>query len=348
MLVPAFTTLIHVGTDVTTWMVDSPDVVQALAIALGVLVLALVAVNVVMWALSVNPIVLIIAGIVVAIGALIAIVWLLAANWDQVIAWLTSLVAGMMTWLVGVLSGFLAWWNGLWTEVANFVITIWNDWIVAPIQGAVTWLWNAINGALLAIQAIWNGVWTAVANFVITIWNDWIVGPIQGAVTWMWNIINGALLSIQSIWGSIWSGLTGVVRDVWNGVLGFVEGGVNGAIDLINGLIGAVNSVAGVVGIQIGVLPYVSLPRLATGTVTNGPMVALIGDNPGGREVVSPLDTYQDELRRAYTAGRSSTPEPSGPTRLARQDLDYLVDRLGERLRVAIMTGAQKAVIDAL
>jgi hypothetical protein len=303
MLVPAFTTLIHVGTDVTTWMVDSPDVVQALAIALGVLVLALVAVNVVMWALSVNPIVLIIAGIVVAIGALIAIVWLLAANWDQVIAWLTSLVAGMMTWLVGVLSGFLAWWNGLWTEVANFVITIWND---------------------------------------------WIVGPIQGAVTWMWNIINGALLSIQSIWGSIWSGLTGVVRDVWNGVLGFVEGGVNGAIDLINGLIGAVNSVAGVVGIQIGVLPYVSLPRLATGTVTNGPMVALIGDNPGGREVVSPLDTYQDELRRAYTAGRSSTPEPSGPTRLARQDLDYLVDRLGERLRVAIMTGAQKAVIDAL
>ncbi len=51
-------------------------------------------------------------------------------------------------------------------------------------------------------------------------------------------------------------------------------------------------------------IPYVagalgglaSIPALAKGVITNGPMLAMIGDNPGGKEVVSPLDKLQDML----------------------------------------------------
>ena len=39
-----------------------------------------------------------------------------------------------------------------------------------------------------------------------------------------------------------------------------------------------------------GLAGLAAIPALAKGGITNGPTLALIGDNPGGREVVSPLD----------------------------------------------------------
>lgn len=54
-------------------------------------------------------------------------------------------------------------------------------------------------------------------------------------------------------------------------------------------------------------IPYVagalgglaSIPALAKGGITNGPMLAMIGDNPGGKEVVSPLDDLVDMIQTA-------------------------------------------------
>jgi hypothetical protein len=40
--------------------------------------------------------------------------------------------------------------------------------------------------------------------------------------------------------------------------------------------------------------PYTLLPRiprLATGGMTDGPMMAMVGDNPSGRELVMPMDS---------------------------------------------------------
>jgi len=39
-----------------------------------------------------------------------------------------------------------------------------------------------------------------------------------------------------------------------------------------------------------GLAGLAAIPALAKGGITNGPMLAVVGDNPGGREVVSPLD----------------------------------------------------------
>jgi hypothetical protein len=69
-------------------------------------------------------------------------------------------------------------------------------------------------------------------------------------------------------------------------------------------------------------LPSVSIPSvgtggggftaLASGGITNGPMLALIGDNPGGREVVSPLDDLMGMMKVAIQD--SGTGGNSGPT----------------------------------
>ena len=54
-------------------------------------------------------------------------------------------------------------------------------------------------------------------------------------------------------------------------------------------------------------IPYVAsalgglaaIPALAKGGITNGPMLAMIGDNPGGKEVVSPLDDLKGMIVEA-------------------------------------------------
>ena len=54
-------------------------------------------------------------------------------------------------------------------------------------------------------------------------------------------------------------------------------------------------------------IPYVvgglgglaTVPALAKGGITDGPMLAMIGDNPGGKEVVSPLDDLTDIIASA-------------------------------------------------
>jgi hypothetical protein len=43
----------------------------------------------------------------------------------------------------------------------------------------------------------------------------------------------------------------------------------------------------------------IAIPAFAKGAITNGPMIAQIGDNVGGREVVSPLDDLLDMVSSA-------------------------------------------------
>lgn len=282
MLVPALSWLVEVGTAVTNWMADNPEVVQALAIAVGVLTVAIIAANVAMWALSANPIVLLIMAIIVAVGLLIAGIWLLVSNWDTVVAWITEVWSGFMSWISDVIDGFLSWWNGVWTEVGNFFQEAWNNLITV-----VRWLWENsfigwLTNTLIFFIQNWESIWTQVGR----------------------------------IFGDVWNGFVGIVKNIWNSILGWIEGGVNGAIRLINGMIDGVNAVGGAFGIELAYIPTVNLPRLANGGVTTGPMAAIIGDNPGGREIVSPLDEAQRSMERAAVAAAvaavKSVPQQSG------------------------------------
>lgn len=260
MLIPALEWIVEVGTTVTQWMADNPAVVEALAIAVGVLTAAIIVLNIAMWAAAANPIVLLIAAIIVAVLALIAGIWWLVANWDQVWAAISFAWQNFMAWIKSGIDGFVAWWNGIWTAVGLFLSNAWQNWIVNPIKAAVLWIWNTVNRFLNTLRTGWENAWTGIGNFV---------------------------------------------KGIWNNIIGWIEGGVNGAIDLINGLLGAANAVGAVTGgWHIDLIPHVSLPRLATGGLTSGPMAAIIGDNRGGRELVQPLDRTEAMLERVYTAGQ--------------------------------------------
>jgi hypothetical protein len=101
------------------------------------------------------------------------------------------------------------------------------------------------------------------------------------------------LLKIASGFKSIYNAIGGKTMN------GFLKSTWNWIADKLNWLIGKIDTFIGKLkGISVfGKHPFgglskigVSIPKLAKGGITNGPMLAMIGDNRGGREVVSPLD----------------------------------------------------------
>ncbi|MBW9094644.1 phage tail tape measure protein [Microbacterium jejuense] len=291
-LIPAFSSLIG-------WISDNAWVFATVGgVILALLVPAIWAWVASIWASTIallaNPVV----WIALAIIALIAVIVLLVLNWDTVVKWITDIWSGFITWLT--------------TGLANLGLA-------------------------------WNSFWAGVGRFISDAWNNWIVAPIRTAWTWVQNIIALGLAAIDKIWKDTWNGFVGILRGIWNSIIGFIEGGVNGAIGLINNLIRGVNAVGGAFGVHIDLIPNVHIPRLATGTITSGPMLAMVGDNPGGREVIAPYDSYVAELQRAAAAGARSA-SANGPVRIAREDLDYLAGKTAEMLQPRIVAGVQKQI----
>lgn len=248
---------------VVDWVSQNIDWLQPLAIGLGIVAAAVLLLNVALWVLSINPITLILIAILVVIGLLIGAVILLVTHWNQVVAWMTDVWNGFVTWFIDVMNGFLAWWNGMWAGFGGFITDVWNGFI-----GFITDVWTGFIGMIMGLG--------------------------QGLSDW---------------WAGLWAGFGGFVEDAFMNVVNFVIGGINGVIDIVNGAIDLVNGLGetasnisgGLISWKVDKFPHI--PALALGGVTNGPMLAIVGDNPGGREVVEPLSSYKAQMAAERAAG---------------------------------------------
>ena len=94
-------------------------------------------------------------------------------------------------------------------------------------------------------------------------------------------------------------------------------------------------------------IPYVAgalgglaaVPALAKGGITDGPMYALIGDNPGGKEVVSPLDTLEDMLVSAVGTAMMEVIQFSNTSE---SNKEIIIELDGTRLGRAILPELNK------
>ena len=70
---------------------------------------------------------------------------------------------------------------------------------------------------------------------------------------------------------------------------------VNRAIDGFNNALNVFNALKNKTPLG-DKIPNLRIPRLARGGITTGPTLAMVGDNPGGQEVISPLDRLEGML----------------------------------------------------
>ena len=160
----------------------------------------------------------------------------------------------------------------------------------------------AFNAVWSVIQAVWNWVsdnWPLLlailtgpigiaVGIIVTHW-DTIKNGITGVKDWIVGKFDELVGFITGLPGRI----AGAAAGMFNGISDAFRSAVNWIIDKWNGLTFSIpeidTHIPGVGKVGGGSFRVPQIPRLATGAITNGPMLAIVGDNPGGREAIVPL-----------------------------------------------------------
>lgn len=164
------------------------------------------------WIIAMGPI-----GIIIA--AIIALVILIVANWEEI----ASFLEGIWNWIKDLAVT-------VWTAISDFFVGIWED-----IKSTTENVWNAITG-------FFSGIWNTIKNIAVSIgngirdaWNavvDWIKGipgrigdaimsQLSTLVRIGKDIINGIVQGLKNAASAVWNFIKGVCEDVWNSIKSF-------------------------------------------------------------------------------------------------------------------------------
>ncbi len=235
------------------------------------------------------------AGLVVlALGALIAIIVLLVLHWDTVKA------AGAAAW---------EYIQVAWKAAGEWFRTK----IITPIAKFFKDLWQSI-------KDLGKAAW----EFIVTTWQnagEWvkktITDPVAAYFTGLWDSIK-AVWQTAAAWFSnqVMEPIKDVFKSGINFLIGIAEGFVNAFIGGINYIISGLNKLSFSVpswvpgiggqswGISISPVQQVKIPRLATGAVIppNSEFLAILGDQKSGTNIEAPESLIRQILREELAA----------------------------------------------
>lgn len=206
-----------------------------------------------------SPITLVVA----AIGALIAIVYLLITHWDDVSA------AAKKAWdfIVNVFKGAADWFN---------------DHIIQPVVGFFEGMWDGITSGA---SAAWEGIKSAFGAVA-----DWFINIFTTAWTGVKNVFSTA----GQIFVGIVDGITSAFKTVVNAIIGGINKVVALPFNAINGMLNKIHNVS-ILGLKpfsglwsIDPISVPQIPFLARGGILKQGEVGLLEGN--GAEAVVPLE----------------------------------------------------------
>lgn len=206
--------------DAVTWARENEAILILVGIAIGTLTTALIAYNIAQnaatiatkisttatavataattaWGAAVafltSPITLTVA----AIGALIAIIYLLVTNWDTVKA------TAIKCW---------EYIKSTWSNVASWFSTN----VIQPISNFFSGLWNGIKTTFKNVGSWFTNIFTGAVNGVKNAWS--------GIKTWFSNTLNG----VKSVFRSIASAIGGVFKSPINTIIKGINSFISG------------------------------------------------------------------------------------------------------------------------
>lgn len=236
--------------------------------------------------------------ITLAIIAIAAAAYLIIKNWDAIKAWFVGLVDAIKTA-----------WNNMMAYFAEKVQAI-KDFF-SSIGEAIFSVFTAITTKITTfidnVKQTFELVKDTIVNIFSNIWNE-IYEKFKNA----WDKVKALFGVAGDIFSGIKEGIVNTFKTVVNGLIGGINKIIAVPFNAINGLLNKIRSIT-VFGIQ----PFINLwkanpltvpaiPMLAGGGITNGPMHAIVGDNAGGREVISPLSDLKAMIAEVVN-GNSGT-----------------------------------------
>ncbi|HET8581773.1 MAG TPA: hypothetical protein VFL65_00865 [Jatrophihabitans sp.] len=267
-----------------------------------------------------NPILLIVMGLV-ALGAALVLAWKKSETFRAIVTGAFNVVKAValavFDWLVvKPIQALTTMYNGI-KAAFGWVVGFMKKWgplalaVLLPFIGIPLLIWQHFG----KIKDYLSNAWSAGYNMV----KSW-VGKIVGFVTGLPGQIAHALSSLprtiagmagamlnagKAMIGGFWNGLKNVASgiadvagSIWAGIKKFLN---EKFIDKIRHI--------GFSKWGVSFHPFSGLPHFAHGGMTTGPMAAIMGDNPGGREVALPLNSgrtiaaLSEALAQAGAAG---------------------------------------------
>lgn len=329
--------------DIFKWLAENPgvaEIILAIAIAIGtvstiisILVPILTAFTAISTALHISLLPLIV--IILSIIAVIALIVVAIMNWDSIIRALKVTWDWIKQKAIEIWNAIADFFKNLWQGICDTVKSVWN-----VIKEFLSNLWNGILNIVKtvfnAVATFFSNIWNGIKNVVSTVWNA-ITGTISNVINGIKNTISNVLNTIKNIWNNIWTGLKTTVTNIFNGIwntikniinsiLGGIEGMANGVVNGINTVVKALNKLkfdipdwipglgGKTFGFNIGMIPRVSIPRLAKGGVLTEATTVLAGEYSGAKtnpEIITPQnimrDTFEDVLAN-YSGNNDDRP----------------------------------------
>ena len=168
-----------------------------------------------------SPITLVIA----AIGALIAIGYLLYKNWDEISAHLKQTWESIKATAISVWNGIKDFFSNLWNSIKEIATNVWNS-----IKEFFSNLWNGIKSA--AISA-WDAIKTGISNS----WNG-TINWVKDAANGMLNFFKNLPSQMLNIGKNIIDGLLNGLKNAWNAVVGWVSDAASWITDKFKSILG--------------------------------------------------------------------------------------------------------------
>lgn len=185
--------------------------------------------------IAANPVIAVIAAIVTALVLLYTkCEWFrdgVNAVVQKIASFFTETIPQAWSTLMEFLSGVPEWWSGIWQQVSDFFMQIWNG-IVNFFTVTIPQAWNSVVTFFAGVPAWWSGIWQQVSDFFANIWTTMMQNPvISGIVTTITTLWQNAVNTLQNIW----QGLVTIAQGAWELLKNTILAPVILLIDLVTG-----------------------------------------------------------------------------------------------------------------
>lgn len=314
------------------WIADNWELVSTIGTVILTVVGAFTALSIAMDVVAAASAIFSMNPIVLAIGAVIAIIALCVIYWDDikaaaVKAWekIKEAWAVASEWFSGVVSSIQAafasigeWFSTLFTNAWTGIQNAWSgvkQWFgdcYKNIQNAFTsadkWMgdkfgsaWTKTKEAFAPMGEYFKNCWETVKG-IFSVVKSVLSGNFSDAWAAIQKVFAGWGTFFTSLWDDIKRIFTNVAQAIGGAISNTVSKAVNSVLStaarIINGFISGINSAISVInlipGVSISKLSKLSVPAMAKGGIVDSATLALVGEQ--GKEAVLPLENNLEWL----------------------------------------------------
>ena len=269
MMIPVFQTLASIVKGVAELFSSLPAPVKDFIVILGVvltIVGALAPIFLTLQAVFMSsfgamiaaalPIIGIIAGVVVAITAIVAIVkYLWETNegfrdavtivWNAILEVINAVVSEISSFVMSIFGTVVTWWTENQELIRTSAETVWNA-ISAVIDTVMTYLGPLIQAGWDNIQLVITTAWEIIKTVVETAINV-VLGVIQAVMQIITGDWSGAWETIKGVFSTVWNAIQNVVQTIFTAIQSYISNTINAISSTIsnvwNGILSTISNV---------------------------------------------------------------------------------------------------------